>query len=46
MIVSGPDACGFDCGVWNTALIAELVVLKFGVKYNPRYLSSLLKKWD
>ncbi|MCP4406036.1 MAG: winged helix-turn-helix domain-containing protein [bacterium] len=31
-------------GVWNTAMIAELIVLKFGVSYNPRYLSSLLKK--
>jgi len=30
--------------VWNTALIAELVMLKFNVKYNPRYLASLLKK--
>ncbi len=44
MIESGPEACGFECGVWNTALIAELILLKFGVKYNPRYLSSLLKK--
>lgn len=44
MIESGPEACGFDCGVWNTALIAELILLKFGVKYNPRYLSTLLKK--
>lgn len=30
--------------MWNSALIAELILLKFGVKYNPRYLSSLLKK--
>ena len=44
MVESGPEACGFECGVWNTALIAELILLKFGVKYNPRYLSSLLKK--
>lgn len=25
-------------------MIAELILLKFGVKYNPRYLSTLLKK--
>jgi hypothetical protein len=30
--------------VWNTALIAELIWRRFGVRYNPRYLSSLLKK--
>ena len=44
MIESGPEACGFYCGIWNSALIAELVMLRFGVKYNPHYLSSLLKK--
>ena len=44
MIESGPAACGLECGVWNTALIAERILLKFGVKYNPRYLSRLLKK--
>ncbi|RKZ89528.1 MAG: hypothetical protein DRR19_11465 [Candidatus Parabeggiatoa sp. nov. 1] len=37
MIESGPEACGFECGVWNTALIASSLLLKFGVKYNPRY---------
>jgi len=44
MVESGPEANGFECGVWNTALIAELILLKFRVKYNPRYLSSLLKQ--
>lgn len=24
-IVSGPEANGFECGIWNTALIAELI---------------------
>jgi transposase len=44
MIDAGAEANGFDCGCWNSALIAELVYLKFGVKYNPRYLCSFLKK--
>jgi len=44
MIVSGPEANGFDCGVWNTAMIDELIFRKFGVRYNPRYLSTVLKK--
>lgn len=43
MVAAGPEANGFDCGVWNTAMIAELIMLKWGVSYNPRYLSSLLK---
>jgi transposase len=25
MIISGPEANGFECGGWNTALIAELI---------------------
>jgi transposase len=44
MIESGPEACGFYCGVLHTALIAELIMLRFNVKYNPRILRSLLKK--
>lgn len=44
MIVAGPEDNGFGCGVWNTAMIDELIFRKFGVRYNPRYLSTLLKK--
>ena len=44
LIVSGPEANGFECGVWNTAMIEALIFRKFGVHYNPRYLSTLLKK--
>jgi transposase len=43
-IKAGPEANGFHCGIWNSALIAELIWLKFGVRYNVNYLSSLLKK--
>jgi transposase len=43
-VEAGPAANGFECGVWNTAMIAELIWRRFGVRYNPRYLSSLLKK--
>ena len=43
-VEAGPEANGFDCGVWNTAMIAELIWRRFGVRYNPRYLSSLLKQ--
>ncbi len=44
MIESGPECNGFDSGVWNTAMINELIFRQFGVRYNPRYLSSVLKK--
>ena len=32
MVVAGPLDNGFDCGIWNTAMIAELIWLKFGVR--------------
>jgi transposase len=43
-VEKGPQANGFSCGVWNTAMIAELIWRRFGVSYNPRYLSTLLEK--
>ena len=44
LIKDGPEANGFHCGIWNSAMIGEIVWLKFGVTYNLNYLSSLLKK--
>ena len=44
LIKAGPDASGFHCGIWNSAMIAEVIWLKFEVRYNLNYLSSLLKK--
>lgn len=43
IIVKGPEAYGFDCGLWTSAMIAEVILQEFGVTYNPRYLCSLLK---
>lgn len=44
LIKDGPEANGFHCGIWNSAMIGEIVWLKFGVTYNLNYLPSLLKK--
>lgn len=44
MIEAGPEANGFESGCWNSAMIAHLTYLKFGVKYVPRYICILLKK--
>src|SRR5450759_4607354 len=44
LIKDGPKANGFHCGIWNSAMIAEVIWLKFEVRYNLNYLSSLLKK--
>jgi transposase len=44
IVDDGPEKYGFDCGVWNSAMIAEVIWREFKVKYNPRYLCRLLKK--
>lgn len=43
LVTAGPEANGFSCGVWNSAMIAELIWRRWGIRYNPRYLSRLLK---
>jgi transposase len=44
LVVAGPQANGFDCGVWTSAMLVELIGRRWGVCYNPRDLSSLLAK--
>jgi transposase len=44
LICAGPEASGYDCGIWTCGMIADLVLEKFKVVYNPRYVSALLKK--
>ena len=44
MVKEGPEKNGFMSGLWTCAMIAHLIFLKFGVTYNPRYLSRMLKK--
>lgn len=44
IVCDGPEEYGFDCGVWNSPMIAEVIWLEFKVRYNPRYLCRLLKK--
>ena len=44
IVVDGPENYGFDCGVWNSPMIAEVILREFNVTYNPRYLCRLLRK--
>jgi transposase len=44
LLKAGPEANGFNNGGWNTAMIAVLIQRKFDVRYNERYLATLLKK--
>ena len=42
-IDQGPEACGYDCGRWNTVLLADLIEKRFGKQYNVHYVAELLK---
>jgi len=44
IVEAGPVKYGYDCGVWNTAMIADVIKKEFNVTYNPRYLAQLLNK--
>ncbi len=42
LVEQGPEAAGFACGVWNSAMIVEAIQKEFNVTYHPRYVSALL----
>ena len=44
LVVEGPEACGYDRGIWNSAMIVIEIEKRFGVTYSPRYVCSLLKR--
>ena len=43
VVAAGPEACGYDRGIWNSAMIVIEIEKRFGVTYSPRYVCSLLK---
>ena len=42
-IDNGPEAAGYDCGCWTTALVQELIQTHFKVTYSVYYIAELLK---
>jgi len=43
LIDEGPEKAGYDRGCWDTVLIQDLILTRFGVEYNPHYVAELLK---
>lgn len=43
-IAAGPEASGYDRGIWNSAMIVIEIEKRFGVTYSPRYVCELMKK--
>ena len=44
LIKDGPEANGFHCGIGNSAMIAEVIWLKFEVRYNLNLSVQLVEK--
>lgn len=42
MIIDGPEACGFDTGVWDGPLARELIEKRFHVNYSASHVRALL----
>jgi putative transposase len=43
-VENGPEAAGFDSGVWTARMVAEFIRERFGVAYNWKYVPELLHK--
>src|SRR5205807_6581683 len=43
LIEKGPESNGFPGSCWRTPMLQHLIQKRFGVFYNARYLSELLK---
>jgi transposase len=43
LIDRGPQAAGYDCGCWDTTLIQDLILTRFGREYSAHYVAELLK---
>lgn len=44
MVEQGPEAFGFEGGVWTRQRLAEVIAETFGVSYEVSSIGSLLKK--
>lgn len=44
LLDAGPEAAGFGSACWNSALIQELIMRRFGKLYNVHYVCDLLKQ--
>jgi len=42
LLDAGPEQAGYDVGGWNTVLIQDVILTKFGVEYTPHYVAELL----
>ena len=44
LIERGPQSAGYDCGCWDTTMLQDLILTRFGREYSVHYVAELLKK--
>lgn len=44
MIMEGPEKHGYECALWKSAMIQDLIFQKFVVEYSIGYIPQLLKE--
>lgn len=42
LVLAGPEASGYTSACWTSAMIADLIALRFKVSYHPHYVCQLL----
>ena len=42
LVLEGPEASGYQSACWTSSMIADLIGLRFGVRYHPGYVCHLL----
>jgi transposase len=42
IIAAGPEAAGFDTGVWIAPVVVELVKERYGVSYSSSQIARIL----
>jgi len=42
LVLAGPEAAGYSSACWTSGMIADLITVRFGVDYAPRYVCHLL----
>jgi transposase len=46
LVLEGPEAAGYTSACWTSAMITDLIRLRFKVSYHPRYVCQLLSTLD
>lgn len=44
ILETGPEAYGWDSGLWTSSRVVKVIRREFGVRYHPHYMPRLLRR--